>query len=112
MKLYRENDVIIEAVETAGSFIKRLAGLLGKKNVPPDYGLYFPGCNSIHTFFMQFAIDVIMLSKSGRVESAVSGLVPWRAAFCMKAAGTIETAAGTIARFGIKKGDILTLRNA
>ena len=112
MKLYRGNDVIIERVETAGSFIKRLTGLLGKKNVPAGYGIYFPGCNSIHTFFMSCAIDVIMLSGSGKVESSFSGLNPWKIAVNPEACDTVETVPGTIAACGIKKGDILTLKNA
>ena len=33
-----------------------------KKNI--NYGLCFPRCNSIHTFFMQKPIDVIMTDKN------------------------------------------------
>ena len=40
------------------SFKSRLIGLMFKKNI--NYGLYFPNCNSIHTFFMCENIDVIM----------------------------------------------------
>ncbi len=39
-------DIII-----ATNFSKRLMGLMGKTNI--DYGMLFPKCNSIHTYFMK-----------------------------------------------------------
>lgn len=45
----------------ADTFFKRLFGLMGKKNI--SYGMYFPKINSIHTFFMKEAIDVIALDN-------------------------------------------------
>lgn len=110
MKLYKGNDVIISDMEVASGFIKRLTGLIGKKKITRGYGLYFPRCNSIHTFFMSFALDVIMMSKQGRVEGIFEGLAPWRFAFMPEAADTIETAPGTAARSGIRTGDILSVR--
>jgi uncharacterized membrane protein (UPF0127 family) len=110
MVLYRGSEAISMKVETAGSFIRRFAGLIGKKKIPAGYCLYFPGCNSIHTFFMSMAIDVIMTSAQGRVEGLFPGILPWKFAFTREAADTIEAAAGTIAASGIKKGDILHLK--
>ena len=49
----------------AKTFPKRLKGLIGKKNI--DYGLLFPKCNSIHTYFMKENIDVIGLDKNNEV---------------------------------------------
>lgn len=43
-------------------FKSRLLGFMFKTNI--DYGLLFPNCNSIHTFFMKENIDVIMLDKN------------------------------------------------
>ena len=44
---------------TAKSFFKRLFGLMGKENI--NYGMLFPKCNSVHTFFMKENIDIIGL---------------------------------------------------
>ncbi len=49
----------------ANSFYKRLTGLIGQKNI--DYGMLFPKCNSIHTYFMKENIDVIGLDENNEV---------------------------------------------
>ena len=49
----------------ANTFFKRLNGLMGKKNI--DYGILFPNCNSIHTFFMKENIDIVGLDINHEV---------------------------------------------
>ena len=49
----------------AKSFFKRLIGLMGKKDI--NYGMFFPKCNSIHTFFMKENIDVVGLDENNEV---------------------------------------------
>lgn len=49
----------------ATDFKTRLFGLMGKKNI--DYGILFPKCNAIHTFFMKEDIDVIGLNEDNQV---------------------------------------------
>ncbi|MCI8671041.1 MAG: DUF192 domain-containing protein [Bacilli bacterium] len=53
-------DIII-----ATNFSKRLMGLMGKTNI--DYGMLFPKCNSIHTYFMKENIDIIGLDENNEV---------------------------------------------
>ena len=52
-------------IVVANSFFKRLFGLMGKKRI--NYGMLFPKCNSIHTFFMKENIDVIGLDENNEV---------------------------------------------
>lgn len=49
----------------AFSFKERLYGLMGKENI--NYGMLFPKCNSIHTFFMKEAIDVVGLNNENEI---------------------------------------------
>lgn len=49
----------------ADTFHKRLIGLIGKTNI--DYGMLFPECNSIHTYFMKENIDIIGLDENNEV---------------------------------------------
>ena len=49
----------------ADSFYKRLTGFIGKSNI--DYGILFPKCNSIHTYFMKENIDIIGLDENNEV---------------------------------------------
>lgn len=50
---------------TADSFYKRLTGLIGKTNI--NYGMLFPKCNSIHTYFMKENIDIVGLDENHEV---------------------------------------------
>lgn len=58
----------------ASSFKSRLLGLMGKKNI--NFGMYFPKCNSIHTFFMKEAIDVIGLNEKNEIIFIEREVVP------------------------------------
>ncbi|MDD4734420.1 MAG: DUF192 domain-containing protein [Bacilli bacterium] len=64
------------------SFLKRLIGFIGKKDA--DYGLCFPKCNSIHTFFMRKNIDVIMTDKNNLILYVFNDLKPNRIIFPKK----------------------------
>lgn len=50
----------------------RFTGLMGKKNI--SYGMLFPKCNAIHTFFMKEAIDVIGINANNEVISIVKNV--------------------------------------
>ena len=41
-----------------------------------NYGLCFPNCNSIHTFFMKESIDVIMTDKDYNILYIFNNLKP------------------------------------
>ncbi len=49
----------------ATTFKERLYGLMGKTNI--NYGMLFPACNGIHTFFMKEAIDVVGLNEKNEI---------------------------------------------
>ncbi len=49
----------------ANTLHKRLTGLMGVKNI--DYGMFFPKCNSIHTYFMKENIDIVGLDENNMV---------------------------------------------
>jgi len=61
-------------VKMCKSFFSRLFGLMFKNNF--DYGLIFPNCNSIHTFFMRKNIDVIMTDIDGNILHVYKDLKP------------------------------------
>ena len=50
---------------TAKTYMQKLTGLMGKKNI--NYGMFFPGVSSIHTFFMKENIDVIMCDEDNKI---------------------------------------------
>jgi uncharacterized membrane protein (UPF0127 family) len=84
-------------VREAKSAVERFVGLLGTKNIESDEGLLIHQCNSIHTFFMAYPIDVIFLDKSEKVIKIIRNLKPWRmTSMYWKASKVLELKAGTI----------------
>lgn len=61
-KLYHNNQLISDEIMIADSFFKRLRGYMFYKS-PPVKTLAIMPCNSIHTFFMKFNIDVLFLDE-------------------------------------------------
>ncbi len=51
--------------KNATDFKTRLLGLMGQKNI--DYGILFPNCNAVHTFFMKENIDILGLNEENQV---------------------------------------------
>ncbi len=76
MKALLEADgvIIAEDVREAGDFFTRLLGLMYKKDLPSGQALLLAPCNSIHTFGMKFAIDVIFLDPDGIVLKVIRSL--------------------------------------
>lgn len=54
-------------VGVADSMLSRLVGLLGKRSLEPDSGLWIIPSQGIHTLGMLFDIDVIFLGKDLKV---------------------------------------------
>jgi uncharacterized membrane protein (UPF0127 family) len=55
----------------AESFPQRLLGLAGLPSIPARRGLLIPGCASVHTWGMRFAIDIAFLAWPPDPGSAV-----------------------------------------
>ena len=99
--------VLADRVERAVAFTSRLKGLLGRSRLNPGEGLHIAPCNSIHTFFMRFPIDVIFLDGAGRVVQVRSALKPWRAIICLGAQSALELPAGIVEKTGTRTADEL-----
>ncbi|MCX6645177.1 MAG: DUF192 domain-containing protein [bacterium] len=78
-----QNDLILtsengESVKCrlAGTFLTRFIGFMGQKPPQNRNGLLIRPCNSIHMFFMRFAIDVVFLDKEFNIVKLVRNLMP------------------------------------
>jgi uncharacterized protein len=91
----------------ARSFFARLGGLLVRPRLCDGQALVLAPCNSVHTLFMRYAIDVAFVDKQGRVMRLVAGLQPWRAASCWRAHAAVELAAGQARAHGLAAGVLL-----
>lgn len=102
--------MILPRVYVAERFFDRLKGLMGTKELNLDAGLLIKPCNSIHTFFMKFPIDVAFMDKDGQVcyiihsmeKNKVSPIVP-------KASSVLEASSSTFKGCNLEVGDIMSL---
>jgi uncharacterized protein len=61
LKIKEMNMVIAKDLVMAKTFIKRLKGLMFTKELSPQSAIYIYPCSAIHTFFMNYNIDVLYL---------------------------------------------------
>jgi uncharacterized membrane protein (UPF0127 family) len=87
----------------------RRKGLLGRKLLAPDEGLWILPCEAIHTFGMKFPIDLIYLDHRHRAIKVCCDVPPWRLSACLAARSVLELAAGTIRDSQTRPGDSLSL---
>ncbi|HKW99971.1 MAG TPA: DUF192 domain-containing protein [Bryobacteraceae bacterium] len=102
--------VLADAAEIADTSAKRRTGLLKHTGLKPGEGLWIVPCESVHSFFMKFTIDVVYLDRKHRVKKVRSEMVPWRISGCLTAHSVLELPAGTISRTGTLKGDQLEIK--
>lgn len=95
-QLIRSDDqaVLLSRLELATTFWTRFLGLQFRRELARDSGLLLRPCSSLHTCFMRFPIDVVMLDASGVVLTVRRDLRPWRVLVCVPGThAVIETAA-------------------
>ena len=96
--------VIASDVARAASILSRMKGLLGRKDLPAEQGLWIEPCSQIHTFFMAFSIDAVFLSEDLTVVEVVRKIVPWRVTRWVGGARSVlELSPGGAE--GVKNGD-------
>jgi uncharacterized membrane protein (UPF0127 family) len=101
--------VVCERCGVADTFLSRLRGLLGRRELPRGEGLLISPTSSVHTFFMRFAIDVVFLDKSLRVVGVSAHVRPWKLAGRRGARKVLELSAGESEERAIRVGEQLRL---
>lgn len=78
IKVKGSKNYIANDVQMAQTMRDRMLGLMFSSDIPRGDGLLLSPCNSIHTFFMKYPIDVLFLDKNNTVVKVYQSLVPWR----------------------------------
>jgi len=99
--------VLATRLEVADSGPKRNKGLLGRKGLGAGEGLWITPCESVHTFFMQFPIDLVYLDRKNRVRKLCNSVPAWRISVCLSAHSILELPSGTIRNTLTQTGDTL-----
>ncbi len=101
-----KNALLADEALLASTTLRRMVGLLGRKSLREGEGLIIRPCNSIHTWFMRFPIDVIFLDKRGRVIKLLPEVPAFRfSPLVWKSKMVVELPAGTINRSGTEVED-------
>jgi uncharacterized membrane protein (UPF0127 family) len=102
--------LLAERSELADSPWRRMKGLLGRAELPAGQGLVIKPCQSVHTWFMQFPIDVLHVDGQGVVRRVLHQMPPNRLG-PMGGQGrlVIELPAGVAAATWTEVGDRLAL---
>ena len=97
-------------MDVADTSSKRRVGLLKHERLDPGHGLWITPCESVHTFFMKFPIDLVYLDKNLKVRKVRHAVPAWRMSMCLTARSIIELPAGTAERTKTEAGDQLECR--
>jgi uncharacterized membrane protein (UPF0127 family) len=102
--------VLVSQCEMATSLVGRARGLLGHAPLASGQGMLISPCQSIHTFFMSFPIDVAFLSREMRIVHIIPSMRPWRLSpHLFKAHSVLELSAGALSATNSVVGDELAL---
>jgi len=97
-------------VKVADSIFGRLVGLLGKRSLEPDSGVWIVPANAIHTIGMLFSFDLVLIDKDFKVVGLRELVRPFRVTWPEgKAESVLELPAHTIFRSRTQIGDQLLI---
>ncbi|MGB0065859.1 MAG: DUF192 domain-containing protein [Terracidiphilus sp.] len=97
--------ILAVQLEKAHTAAARNKGLLGRESLQPGEGLWIAPCESVHTFFMRFPIDLVYLDRKLRVKKVRHSVGAWRMSACLTAHSVLELPAGTAAATRTQRGD-------
>ena len=103
------NTVLADSADVADSSAKRRTGLLKHDSLAPGDGLWIVPCESVHSFFMKFPIDLVYLDRKYKVRKIRHRMLPWRLSVCLSAHSILELPAGTLEATGTQSGDQLQI---
>ena len=104
--------VLATCLEVADTGETRRKGLLGRDRLAPGEGLWIVPCESIHTFWMKFPIDLVYLNRKNQIRKLRSDVPPWRLSACLSAHSVLELPSGTIRNTQTRRGDTLGFTSA
>jgi uncharacterized membrane protein (UPF0127 family) len=82
----RSGRIVVPRLRLATTAWQRLKGLQFRRTIAADAGLLLAPCNSVHTCFVFFRLDVAMLDEAGTVLAVHRNVRPWRAIFPIRGA--------------------------
>jgi uncharacterized protein len=100
------NKALANSLLVADTFLSSLLGLMGRPRLPIGEGLWINPCQSVHSMWMRFPIDVIFLNNQESIIHMVESMKPFRISkHVSEARSVIELPANTIMATQTQVGD-------
>src|SRR5215468_12056273 len=97
-------------VKVADSIFGRLVGLLGRRSLEPDSGVWIVPANAIHTIGMLFSFDLVLIDKDFKVVGLRELVRPFKITRPnFRAESVLELPAHSIFRSRTQIGDQLVI---
>lgn len=103
------NLLLASPIETAFDSATRRRGLLGRTGLSQSEALVIAPSNAVHTFGMQFPVDLLFVNRHGMVLKRVIALRRRRIALSLRAFAVIELAAHHRGVSETSVGDVLAI---
>ena len=105
-----KNQKPLAQIIKAESFLQRMKGLIPFPSLSETDVFWIPYCQSVHTFFMKFPLDVIFTDYHFKIQKLFKEVPARRLLFGgYKSRHVFEAKAGFISRQNLKKGDQLNV---
>ncbi|MGC5325431.1 DUF192 domain-containing protein [Brevibacillus sp. SYSU BS000544] len=105
------NQILASQIGQAYTFLGRLKGLMFTKELPTGCALHIRPCRSVHTFFMNYSIDVLYLNADLKIVAIDEQLRPGKVGpIYADAVSVIELPAGAARQTETQIGHFVQLR--
>ncbi|RXJ01963.1 DUF192 domain-containing protein [Anaerobacillus alkaliphilus] len=100
--------ILAEDLKVADTFLSRLRGLMFTDTLPSNCALHIIPCRSIHSFFMNYAIDVVYLNANMQIVAIDEAVAPGKIGKLHKGTiSVVELPAGKVAATETRVGNYL-----
>ena len=100
--------VLGEHIRVADTTLTRIVGLLGERGLPPGDGLLIDPSSGVHTWWMRFPIDVLVLDNDFSALALRHCMGPFRMTrLFFRAAAVLELPPGTLEATSTSVGDAI-----
>ena len=106
----RTGEPLATTLEIAMDSQSRKKGLLGRDSLDHGHAFVIAPCQGVHTFGMRFPIDVVAVTRDGRVVKTRANVRPNRIVMAWSAFAIIELRANSLRASDLIVGDQLRFR--
>jgi hypothetical protein len=101
--------VLTASIETVFGLRSWRRGLAGRTGIPPGHAVVLVPCGAVHTFGIEFGMDVVFVDAHGLVRKVCRHLPPRRVVLSLGAHAALLFTQGGVAYSGALPGDLLEL---